>query len=133
MTDHVIKEHNKEDKSWLLRDSWVRREGSKDSKLMKRKRQFTPQWSLIFWHSHQYPICTPNHYFTFTLGRAVTESFRRWFVIKKPRVQSRVTACQIRGGRSDIGTDFSPSFFGFPLPIIIPLFLLIYHRYLSAS
>jgi hypothetical protein len=40
VTDHVIREHKREDRSWLLRDSWVRRGASKDSELMKRKRRF---------------------------------------------------------------------------------------------
>jgi hypothetical protein len=43
VTDHVIKEHNREDRSWLLQDSWVRRGGSKDPKLMKCKRRFTTE------------------------------------------------------------------------------------------
>jgi hypothetical protein len=46
VTDHVIKEHNREDRSWLLQDSWVRRGGSKVPKLMKRKRWFRIALSL---------------------------------------------------------------------------------------
>jgi hypothetical protein len=38
--DHVIREHNREVRLWLLRDSWVRRGGSKDPELMKHKRRF---------------------------------------------------------------------------------------------
>jgi hypothetical protein len=59
VTDHVIKEHNREDRSWLLRDSWVRRGGSKDPKLMKRKRRFKCQLLLIVgiaWSAQQIPM-----------------------------------------------------------------------------
>jgi hypothetical protein len=38
VTDHIIKEHNRENRTWLLRDKWVRRGGSKDRKPMKHKR-----------------------------------------------------------------------------------------------
>jgi hypothetical protein len=46
VTDHVIKEHSREDRSWLVWDSWARRGGSKDPKLIKRKRRFRIALSL---------------------------------------------------------------------------------------
>jgi hypothetical protein len=44
--------------------------------------------------------------------------------MSEPRVQSRVTSCQIRRGRADIKADnFLQFFFVFPLPVIIPSLL----------
>jgi hypothetical protein len=37
VTDHVIKEHKKKERTWLPRDSWVRGGGSKDPKLWNVK------------------------------------------------------------------------------------------------
>lgn len=36
------------------------------------------------------------------------------------QVEFQVTSCDICGGQTGIGADFSPSFFGFSLLIIIP-------------
>jgi hypothetical protein len=57
------------------------------------------------------------------LHRGVPQAVRRYLLIAEVPVQSRFTSFEIRGRRSGIGAGFSPSFFGFPLLVIIrPLF-----------
>jgi hypothetical protein len=47
-------------------------------------------------------------------GRALALLF-----IAEPRVKTRVTSWEICGGRIATGAGFSPSFFGFPMLIVI--------------
>jgi hypothetical protein len=58
---------------------------------------------------------------TYTYGGRGVPQIRQsglWLPTVGPQVQSRVTACEIPGGRSGTGARLSQSFFGFPLLII---------------
>jgi hypothetical protein len=61
-------------------------------------------------------------------NRIKIQVIRRWFLTMKLWVQSRVTSCEICGGRIVTEERFSLRFFRFPLIIIMPLLL---HAYLS--
>jgi hypothetical protein len=55
------------------------------------------------------------------------------FLNMNPQVQSLMASCEIRGRQSVSGTGFSPGFFHFPLPIIIPSLLEAHYHILSLS
>jgi hypothetical protein len=102
VTDHVIKEHNREDRSWLLRDSWVRTGGSKDPKLMKRFR-------IALSHAHKgftthtmdspasKPPPTSSHGFTYhsSRGGGLKHTVRSHILLRR---RHRERATNSRGG-----------------------------------
>jgi hypothetical protein len=57
--------------------------------------------------------------FYFETVRAIAQTARRWFPTAEIRVQSQVTSCEIRDGRSGTDAGYFSEFFGPPLLIIV--------------
>ena len=49
-----------------------------------------------------------------SLGRAIAQAVKHWFLVEGSLVQSRVNSSDTIGGRIANGPDFSPRIFGFP-------------------